>query len=195
MNKKVLWISLASVATLGVGGFFAWRYFKNKKDEETTPEQETKQVAGKPATPPPHIDINENVIYFSATWCPACKQNEPVAAKIFDQYKEKVDFIRVDANEERAKSYGYQLKQSQIPALLFVNDGEVLERLVGVRGEEEYHAAFQKYFPSLFEEKAEAKEEEPTSEVQPVVEAVEDVEVIEEVKEEPKSEEQGEGDA
>ena len=31
MNKKVLWISVASVATLGVAGFFFWRYRKKKK--------------------------------------------------------------------------------------------------------------------------------------------------------------------
>lgn len=187
MNKKVLWISLASVATLGVGGFFAWRYFKNKKQEDETVE-ETKQVAGPNPTPPPHIDINENVIYFSATWCPACKQNEPVAAKIFEQYKEKVDFIRVDANEERAKSYGYQLKQSQIPALLFVNDGQVLERLVGVQGEEAYHAAFEKYFPSLFAAKTEVAEvvEEVIEEI---TDTVVDAEVIE-VKDDSKPEDE-----
>ena len=168
MNKKVLWISVASVATLGIGGFFAWRYFKKKKDEKSAPAEETKQVAGQAAqaTPPPHIDIDENVVYISAKWCPACKKNEPTAVKIFDKYKEKVDFIRLDADEEKAKSYGFQLKQSQIPTLVFVNEGEVLEALVGVKGEEEYDAAFQKYFPSLFEEAKKQAEVQPEPEVQ-----------------------------
>ena len=53
MNKKVLWISIASVATLGIGGFFLWRHFKNKKQtqpleeavlEEVTAEDEQETV-------------------------------------------------------------------------------------------------------------------------------------------------------
>ena len=38
----------------------------------------------------------------------------------------------------------------------------MLEALVGVKGEEEYDAAFQKYFPSLFAEAQ--KQEEPHTE-------------------------------
>ena len=88
------------------------------------------------------------------------------SGQIFDKYKEKVDFIRLDADEEKAKSYGFQLKQSQIPTLVFVNEGEVLEALVGVKGEEEYDAAFQKYFPSLFEEAQKQAKVQPEPEVQ-----------------------------
>ena len=95
MNKKVLWISVASVATLGIGGFFAWRYFKKKKDEKSAPAEETKQVTGQAAqvTPPPHIYIDQTVVYISAKWSPSCKKNEPTAVKIFDKYKEKVDLF------------------------------------------------------------------------------------------------------
>ena len=184
MNKKVLWISLASVATLGVGGFFAWRYFKKKKDgasNEATPQieesEETKAATGEQKqTPPPHVEIEENVVYISAKWCPACKQNETTAKKVYDKYKDKVDFIMLDADDEIAKSYGYQLNQAAIPTLVFVNEGDTLEALMGVKTEEEYDAAFEKYFPSLFEKKEkpvvqkaiEPKEETPKAEL-PVV--------------------------
>ena len=184
MNKKVLWISLASVATLGVGGFFAWRYFKKKKESasnEATPQieesEETKAATGEQSqTPPPHVEIEENVVYISAKWCPACQQNETTAKKVYDKYKDKVDFIMLDADDEVTKSYGYQLKQKAIPTLVFVNEGDTLEALMGVKTEEEYDAAFEKYFPSLFEKKEkpvvqkaiEPKEETPKAEL-PVV--------------------------
>ncbi len=160
MNKKVLWISIASVATLGVGGFFTWRYFKKKKAKA---DSQMKQIQGEQEqiedvqqsdeaveqVPPPHVDIEENVVYISAKWCPACKQNEATAQKLYAKYKDKVEFVMLDADEELAKSYGYQLETRHIPALMFVMDGEKIGELIGPKTMQEYDAEFAKYFPHL----------------------------------------------
>jgi thiol-disulfide isomerase/thioredoxin len=172
MNKKVLWISLASVATLGVAGFFVWRAVKKKKAnkalEENTQDADYVEVQGTEDTQdapqgqaeepqqqtPPHIDIEENVVYLSAKWCPACKQNQEVAEKLYAKYNDKVEFIMLDADDEDAKSYGYQLQIRHIPTLAFVNDGEKIDELVGPQTMEQYEEKMAKYFPQLFKKKA-----------------------------------------
>ncbi len=165
MNKKVLWISIASVATLGIGGFFTWRYFKKKKAKA---DSQMKQIQGEQEqiedlqqaeeaveqVPPPHVDIEENVVYISAKWCPACKQNEATAQKLYAKYKDKVEFVMLDADEELAKSYGYQLEARHIPALMFVMDGEKIGELIGPKTMQEYDAEFAKYFPTLVPKKS-----------------------------------------
>ena len=167
MNKKVLWISVASVATLGVAGFFFWRYRKKKKTaeeleslpdsfQEVVGEVQPQAEAEQPQQPqiPPHIDIEENVVYLSATWCPACKQNKETAEKLYAKYKNKVEFIYLDVDEEEAKSYGYQLEVKHIPSLVFVNEGEKIDEVVGPKSLEEYEEKMAKYFPQLFKKKA-----------------------------------------
>ncbi len=166
MNKKVLWISIASVATLGIGGFLFWRSRKKKKEAEALAagqveaSEDTKQIEGEQEqdkTPPPHIDIEENVVYLSAKWCPACQTNEKTAQALYAKYKDKVEFRRVDADEEIAKSYGFQLGLRSIPVLAFVSEGEVLETMIGPKSMQEYDQMFAKYFPSLKPAKPKAK--------------------------------------
>ena len=196
MNKKVLWISLASVATLGVAGFFVWRAVKKKKANKAleghTEDAEYKEVegteevqaeaSGEPQQPqePPHIDIEENVVYLSAKWCPACQQNKETADKLYAKYKDKVEFIMLDADDEEAKSYGFQLQIRHIPTLAFVNEGEKIDELVGPQTMEQYEEKMAKYFPQLFKAKAKmvAKPATPPAPAKPtpapVVEAKED---------------------
>ena len=103
---------------------------ESSEDEQEIVE-ETKAVTGE-QKPPPHIDITENVVYLSAKWCPACKENQNTADELFAKYKEKVEFRMVDADDEIAASYGNQLNLRQIPVLAFVNEGKVVESMVGV---------------------------------------------------------------
>jgi thiol-disulfide isomerase/thioredoxin len=170
MNKKVLWISVASVATLGIAGFFIWRGAKKRKarkaeelaQAQATEDIEYKEVDGgeaespepQPQTPPPYVEIEENLVYLSATWCPACKQNAEVAEKLYAKYKDKIEFIKLDADEEIARSYGTQLELRHIPTLAFVSDGEKIDEMVGPKSLAEYEAKIAEYFPDLFPKKA-----------------------------------------
>jgi thioredoxin 1 len=174
MNKKVLWISVGSALLLGVSGFFFWRHLKKKKEnqlllenseelnEATEGEDTTKQASGE-QTPPPHVDIQENVVYLSAKWCPACKENQETADAVYAKYKDKVEFRKLDAEDPLATSYGYQLELRQIPVLAFINEGKVIESMVGVKTMEEYDAMFEKFFPSLKEEEKPKPIKQPES--------------------------------
>ena len=190
MNKKVLWISLASVATLGVAGFFIWRAVKkkraNKELEEATydtdyreiegggeveaqeqPQQQPQQAQQQQPQTPPHVDIEENLVYLSAKWCPACQQNKETAEKLFKKYEDKVEFIMLDADDEDAQSYGFQLEIRHIPTLAFVSEGKKIDELVGPQTMEQYEEKMAKYFPDLFKKKAKMVTNPPAQEPAP----------------------------
>lgn len=68
---------------------------------------------------------------FYADWCGPCQTLLPIVGELAEQHKD--DFviakINVDKNPELARHYGVR----NIPALFFVNNGTVQERLVGLQ--------------------------------------------------------------
>lgn len=69
------------------------------------------------------------VIDFYAEWCNPCKLLSPVFQELEDAYKEDVNFIKIniDNNLEVAKEY----QVSSIPTILIIQDGSVVDRLTG----------------------------------------------------------------
>lgn len=69
------------------------------------------------------------VIDFYADWCPPCKALAPVLAELSDEYDEKVDFYKVNVDEENELSALFDIRS--IPTLiLFTIDGQ-MQRVVG----------------------------------------------------------------
>lgn len=58
------------------------------------------------------------VIDFYATWCGPCKMTAPIIERLARQYKGKIDFYKVDIDQERelAQLFGIQ----SIPTFLFI---------------------------------------------------------------------------
>ena len=69
------------------------------------------------------------VIDFWAEWCGPCKMIGPIIEEIGEEYKDKVIVgkLNVDENDETTGKYGIR----NIPTVLFIKDGKVMDKLVG----------------------------------------------------------------
>lgn len=70
------------------------------------------------------------IIDFWAEWCGPCKVLSPRVKQLGEEYGEKVVVAEmdVDSNPEIPAKYGIR----NIPTLLFIKDGEVIDKQVGV---------------------------------------------------------------
>ena len=71
------------------------------------------------------------VIDFWAEWCGPCRAIGPVIEELSKEYADKVNIgkVNVDLNPQLSMDYGI----TSIPAILFVKDGKVVDKLVGAQ--------------------------------------------------------------
>lgn len=79
------------------------------------------------------------VVDFWAAWCGPCRMVGPIIDEISNEYAEKavVGKVDVDANQEFAAKYGVR----NIPTVLIFQNGEVVDRQVGVATKATYAEA------------------------------------------------------
>lgn len=124
------------VAILAVSAF-AFQYV-NTNQQKSSQESELKKIA----------DVNEfrtvlnnsgsGMIVFDlyADWCGPCRMIEPVLSGLSNKYNGKVDFYRinVDENPQIAALFG----ANAIPHVAFVKNGKVVKTLTGVQSQVSY---------------------------------------------------------
>lgn len=79
------------------------------------------------------------VVDCTATWCGPCKLVAPLIDKLADDYADRAKIFKldIDNNKPIAKRFGLR----SIPAVMFFNQGELVETLVGVKTYEEFSDA------------------------------------------------------
>jgi thioredoxin len=80
---------------------------------------------------------------FYADWCGPCQILLPTVEKLSEKYADEfvIAKVNVDENPELAQQFGVR----SIPALFFVQNGEVKESLVGVQTETSLDKKIQEY--------------------------------------------------
>jgi thioredoxin 1 len=76
------------------------------------------------------------LVDFYADWCGPCRMLEPIVESLAASTPAAVAKVDVDANQGLASQYGVR----GVPTLLLFANGEAVERVVGVRSEDELSA-------------------------------------------------------
>ena len=73
---------------------------------------------------------NPILLDFYADWCGPCQSLLPTVEKLSEEYEGKVEIqkVNVDQNRDLAVQYGVR----SIPALFFLKDTEIVDKLNGV---------------------------------------------------------------
>jgi len=82
------------------------------------------------------------VVDCTATWCGPCKMVAPLIDQLADEYGDRAKVLKLDLDNNKPVAKRFGIKS--IPAVMFFNQGELVETLVGVKPYEEFSAALQR---------------------------------------------------
>ena len=79
------------------------------------------------------------MVDFWAEWCPPCKRLTPTIEKLAGEFAGRAKVGKVDTDTNQNLAMKYQI--SSIPTVLVFKDGEVINRIQGLRAERDYKEA------------------------------------------------------
>ena len=76
------------------------------------------------------------MIDFSASWCGPCKRIAPFVDTLAEKYAEQAHVVKCDIEESEDLATHFGIRN--IPTVLFIKDGEVVDKLVGLNAKGAY---------------------------------------------------------
>ncbi|WP_239614527.1 thioredoxin family protein [Cohnella mopanensis] len=83
------------------------------------------------------------MVDFGAPWCPPCKVLKPLLDELGSEYGEKIALLEVNCDESPATASDYGIMS--MPTVLVFNNGEPVEKLIGLRPKAVYENLIAKY--------------------------------------------------
>lgn len=103
---------------------------RKRLEEQLATRARGEPVAADPATLDELFDAHRHVLVdLWAPWCGPCKQMEPVLEAVAKRFRGQLVVAKVDVDEHPEVSQRFAVQG--IPTLLLVDDGEVVDRVVG----------------------------------------------------------------
>jgi len=83
------------------------------------------------------------VIDFSAEWCGPCRIVSPIIHELADEYYGRIVVGELNVDENPAVTAKYKVRN--IPSVLFIKKGEVVDKQVGAMPKATYKALIEKH--------------------------------------------------
>ena len=81
------------------------------------------------------------VIDFWATWCGPCRMVAPIISELAEKYDGKIVVGKSDVEE--AEDVAMEFRIRNIPTVVFMKNGEVVDKLVGAVSKDKFDEKFQ----------------------------------------------------
>ena len=81
------------------------------------------------ATDPKLLTTGAVVVDFYADWCIPCKQFKPEFDAVQQKLSDKVTFLRINIDHDRANAEKFSI--ISIPTVAILKDGEEIDRIIG----------------------------------------------------------------
>jgi len=81
------------------------------------------------------------VVDLWAPWCAPCRVSKPILESLAQEYKGKVDFVAINADEH--PDLLRELKVFGIPTVLLTRGGEIISKHTGSQSRENYRVLFE----------------------------------------------------
>jgi thioredoxin 1 len=82
------------------------------------------------------------LVDFWADWCSPCKALSPIIHALSDEYSGRVSFLGINADSEPTIIANNRI--AALPTVLIFQNGEVKEKLVGLRRKADFQAALER---------------------------------------------------
>jgi len=83
------------------------------------------------------------VVDFWAQWCGPCKILSPIMDNLSETFENKVKIAKVNVDEQPELTTRFKIMS--LPTILFFKDGEIIEKIVGMRNEADLQKTIEKH--------------------------------------------------